>query len=170
MGAIDQIRAGYKTMHDFLEGTVADVTADQAHWSPPGSARPIGAQYAHVLFTEDGIVGGMLRGAAPLMATRFAGKTGASEPPPQGFNWGEWASSVKVDLPSLREYGNAVYAATDEYLATVSEADLAREVDMGPNGKYTVGALLNIVMGNAAWHTGEIACLKGLQGGKGYPV
>jgi hypothetical protein len=170
MSQVAALRMAYQTMHDILEGTVADVTADQASWQPPGAAHTIGANYGHVVFSEDGFVNGLLRGGAPLMATRFAGKTGASEPQPQGFAWGEWAARVTVDVPTMREYANAVYAATDEYLASISDADLDRVIDMGPAGTYPMGRLLTILMGNVAWHTGEIACVKGLQGAKGYPI
>jgi hypothetical protein len=77
---------------------------------------------------------------------------------------------VQVDVGAMREYANGVYAATDEYLASIADGDLDREIDMGPAGKDPLGRLLTIMMGNVAWHTGEIACLKGLQGVKGYPV
>jgi hypothetical protein len=160
----------FQSMHEFLENTVADVTADQSGWQPPGKAHSIAANYAHVVFGEDGVVSGIIRGGAPLMATRFAGKTGASELPPRGFGWDEWARRVAVDLPALREYAGAVYAATDEYLGSISDADLERQVEMGQAGQMPVGRVLTIMMGNVAWHTGEIACLKGLQGAKGYPV
>jgi hypothetical protein len=169
MSAVDQLRTSFKVMHDFLENTVADVTAEQAAWQPPGTAHAIGANYGHVLFSEDGIVAGMLRGTAPLMATRFAGKTGASELALQPPAWDEWARTVKVDLPAMREYAHAVYAQTDEYLAGLTEADLARELEFGPLGKQPISFILTIFAANAAWHTGEIACLKGLQGAKGYP-
>ena len=169
MGATDQLRAAYKSAHEFLEGTVADVTAEQAQWQPPGKANPIGAEYAHVLFSEDGVLGAMIGGGAPLMAGRFAGKTGASAPMPQPPNWGDWARTVKVDLAAMREYAHAVYAQTDEVLARLTEADLAREVEFGP-GKMPVSMVLTIMANNVAWHTGEISCLKGLQGAKGYPV
>jgi hypothetical protein len=170
LSQVAALRMAYSTMHEFLENTVADVSADQARWQPAGRAISIAANYAHVVFSEDGVINGMLRGGAPLMATRFAGKTGASEPPPQGFEWAEWASRVQVDLPALREYANAAYAATDEYLGSISDSDLEREIDMGAAGKWPLGRFLTVMMGNVAWHTGEIACLKGLQGAKGYPV
>jgi hypothetical protein len=160
---------GFQSMHEFLENTIADVTADQAAWQPPGRAHTIAANYAHVVAGEDGVVNGMVRGAAPLLAGRFAGKTGISEPPPRGFEWDDWARRVSIELPALREYASAVYAATDEYLASISDADLEREVEVGP-GKFSLARFLTIMMGNVAWHTGEIACLKGLQGVKGYPV
>ena len=169
MSQVAALRMAYQTMHEILEGTVADVTADQLSWQPPGAAHTIAANYSHVVFSEDGLIHGMVRGGAPLMATRFAGKTGASELPPQGFEWNDWAARVTVDVPAMREYAGGVYAETDGYLASLSDADLERVIDMGPAGTYPLGRLLTIMMGNVAWHTGEIACLKGLQGAKGYP-
>ena len=170
MSQVTALRTAFTTMHQFLENTIEGVTSDQARWQPPGLAHTIGATYAHVAFSEDAVVNAVVRGGAPLMATRFAGKTGASEPPPPGTDWAGWAGRVQVDVATMREYANATYAATDEYLASIGDADLTREIDMGPAGKFPLSQLLTIMMGNVAWHTGEIACLKGLQGAKGYPV
>jgi hypothetical protein len=173
------LREQLKGAHRLLEGTMEGVTAEQAHWAPPGTANPIGASYAHIVLSEDGTVHGMLKGAAPLLATTWVGKTGVGEPPPgpdparPGFpDWSEWARRVRVDLPALRTYAQAVYAATDEYLASLTDKDLDRPVDLSALGlkQYTARQLLTGgVLGNAQTHCGEIACLKGLQGAKGYP-
>jgi hypothetical protein len=170
MSQLAALRMGFQTMHEFLENTVADVAADQARWQPPGLAHTIGANYGHVVFGEDAVINAVVRGGAPLMATRFAGKTGASEPPPPGFDWAGWAGRVQIDVPAIREYASAVYRSTDEYLTSISDTDLDREIEMGPAGKFPLNRMLTIMMGNVAWHTGEIACLKGLQGAKGYAV
>jgi len=77
----------FKSMHEFLEGTIAGVTSEQGGWKPQGLANSIGANYGHVVFAEDGGDQRCVRGGAPLMASGFAGKTGASEPPPPGFAW-----------------------------------------------------------------------------------
>ena len=71
----------------------------------------------------------------------------------------------------MREYAQAVYAATSDYLGSASDADLARSIDLSALGlgERTVGQLCDTLLSNAQWHTGEIACLKGIQGAKGYP-
>jgi uncharacterized damage-inducible protein DinB len=76
-----------------------------------------------------------------------------------------------VDLGQLHSYAQAVYAATDEYLGSLSDADLARTIDLSAMGlgQQSLGWLLSLMLNNITWHTGEIACLKGLQGKKGYP-
>lgn len=163
-----------------LEGTMQGVTPEQAHWFPPGKANPIGANYAHVVLGQDVLINGMLKGGAPLYATAWAGKIGVSEPPPgpdpkaPGFpDWSAWARRVRVDLPALRKYAEAVYAASDVYLASLTDDDLARSVDLAMLGlgAMTVRQLLSAgVVGNALTHCGEISCLKGLQGLRGYPM
>ena len=53
MDAIELYRNLLRSAHDFLEGTLADVTPAQFTWDPPGKAFSIGANYAHVLGAED---------------------------------------------------------------------------------------------------------------------
>ncbi len=173
------IREQLKGALDVLEGTMEGVTPEQARWNPPGRAIPIGAQYAHVVFGQDGVISGLIKQEAPLFATAWAGKTGASEPPPgpdpkaPGFpDWSGWSRKVQLDLPALRQYARAVNAATDQYLAGLGDADLQRSVDLSVLGlpPMPVKRVLSLaVIGNALTHCGEISCLKGLQGAKGYP-
>ncbi|HXV43061.1 MAG TPA: DinB family protein [Anaerolineae bacterium] len=168
-----------KAAHEFLEGTMQGATTTQAHWSPPGLANPLGATYAHVALSEDGIINGMLKGSAPLFATSWEGKVGLNALPPlpgPGQNglpaWNEWARQVQVNLAALQQYAQAVYANTEEYLASLSDDDLDRALDLSALGlgQHTVASLLSTALSNVQWHCGEIACLKGLQGMRGYPV
>jgi hypothetical protein len=78
---------------------------------------------------------------------------------------------VQVDLDVIPGYAQAVYAATDAYLAGLTDEDLSRTMDLSSwgVGEQTLGWLLSLMLGNVEWHTGEISCLKGLQGAKGYP-
>ena len=174
MHQVEVLREQFKVAHGILEGTMQDVTAEQAQWSPPGIANPLGATYAHTVVGEDMILNGMVRGAAPLFATSWAGKIGVSEPPPtpdQG-SWDQWARSVKVDLPALKQYAQAVYANTDEYFASLDGSALESEIDLSrfQLGKQTVGWFLgNIMLSHVHQHCGEVSCLKGLQSAKGYP-
>ena len=101
----------------------------------------------------------------------MAERTGLSAPPPPG-DWSEWARTVQVDLAAAQGYGAAVYAATDRFLSTLNAEALERQVDLSMIGlgTQTVGYVANALLLNAAWHCGEISCLKGLQGEKGYPI
>ena len=174
--SVSLLRAQFKNAHDVLEGTMEGVTSAQAHWTPPGVANPLGATYIHVVTSEDGVISGMLKGGAPLLATAWAGKVGVNELPPmagpgvEGLPpWDAWARKAQVDLPAARVYAQVVYAATDAYLASLNDEALNQALDLGPLGQYTLGSFLSVMLFNVAWHTGEISCLKGLQGLKGYP-
>ena len=78
MDARSQFVGLFHSVHEVLEGTMADVTPEQAHWVPPGKAEPIGATYAHILMAEDYFVNGLGKGGAPLMAATFAGASASS--------------------------------------------------------------------------------------------
>ena len=176
--AVSLLREQIQAAHQLVEGTIANVTPEQAHWVPPGIAVPLGATYVHIVISEDGTVNGLLKGGAPLFASTWTGKIGVSELPPMmnpqkvGFpDWSGWSRRVRVDLEALRQYAKAVYAATDGYLASLKDKDLSRSVDLSALGlgKSTVGyVLINGILGNAFSHGGEISCLKGLQGVRGY--
>jgi hypothetical protein len=167
----DQVHNARET----FEGTVSDVTDDQLHADLGGKAPPLGALYAHLIFSEDVIMQSMIQGKTPLYQSSWKDKTGASEPmPPMDDKWATaheaWTKSVKIDLPQLREYSKAVYATTDEYLNSLKDEDLEKEVDLGPWGKKTVAYLLYaFIIGHTNNLTGEISLAKGVQGAKGYP-
>ena len=168
------LREQFKVAHGMLEGTMQDVTEAQAHWSPPGIAHPVGASYAHIITGEDVMVNGLVQGKPPMFATSWAGKAGFSEPPPmpdQG-DWDQWARNVKIDLGQLRQYAQAVYQNTDAFLASLDGTGLQRELDLAAFhlGKQTLGWFLgNILLSHTHHHCGEVSCLKGIQGAKGYP-
>jgi hypothetical protein len=177
-GAVSLLRAQYSHAHEYLEGTMQGVTSEHVHWIPQGIANPLGANYFHVLVSEDMVINGMLRGGAPLCASSWAGKAGVSEMPPmpgpetEGLpSWDSWARQVKINLADMQTYAQAVYQASDDYLASLSDDDLNNPLDLSGIGlgQQTVGSLLSIILSNTSAHTGEIACLKGLQGLKGYP-
>lgn len=169
--AINVLRAMYKTGYETLEGTMADVSNTMLHWQPPGSANTIGANYAHIVCGMDGFLNGIARGGAPLMASSWAGKIGLSEPPPQGAEIQAWSKRAKIDLPALRTYAQAVYSEVDNGLAARTDTDLEQMIDLSGIGfgQQPLSWVYGIMLANMNWHTGEIACLKGLQGQKGYP-
>jgi len=171
MNAVSLLREQIQQAHGFLEATMEGVTPEQAHWTPPGAANPLAATYVHAVASEDLAVNMVLKGGAPLYASSWAEKTGISEVQP--LTSAEWARRVRVDLPTTRSYAQAVHAATDGYLATLNDDDLARVLDLTNFGlgKMTVGTILNrMILGHIDNMCGEISVLKGLQGAKGYPI
>lgn len=149
---------------------VDDVTPEQASWIPPRIANPLGAIYVHALCEMDAMVNMLLKGEQPMYATSWVEMTGISEPSSDIDL--DWARRVKVELPTARRYGRAVYEAADAYIASLSEEDLDRRVDLSDQGlgvhsvSWYLNALVTSHINNMA---GEISTLKGIQGAKGYP-
>lgn len=160
-----------KGQHDWLEATLGEVTPDQVHWAAQGNASSVAANYGHLVWSEDILVNSVANGKPPLCSTTLDGKTGMSELPTMG-TWGEWGRRVQVDVPTLRAYAQSVYANTDAFLAGLTEADLNRNVDLTAFGFGQIPLPLFIagfVAAHTAMHAGEISCIKGLQGLRGYP-
>lgn len=166
---IEYLGAELKGAHELFVGTLSGVTSEQAHFYAGGNTVPIVAHLGHVLVFEDMIINGMLKGGAPLLA---GGKTGFSDMPPQQPPWDGWGRKVKVDLVQAMDYGMQVGASAESYVASLDDAALAKPLDltMLGLGMQTVGFILGGLVLNLHLHTGEISCLKGLQGLKGYPI
>lgn len=175
MKALELLQEELKSAREVFAGTIGNVTSEMLHQDPGGKALPLGATYAHVILSEDMLVSQMLQGKEPLMLGEWKEKTGVNKPmPPWDANYetanNEWSRSVQVNLDQLKAYQEVVFKATDEYLNSLSDEDLDREVDMGDWGKYTVATFIgNLVIGHLWSLTGEISALKGIQNVKGYP-
>ena len=170
MDAIAVLRMLAQWAHQEFEMTTADVEEDVAHQGPQGKAGNVASSMAHVIYAEDSIVQGILRGKPPLGMTAFEGKTGIGDP--QMHNTTAWIKSVRLDLPRFRTYAKAVAAATDEYIASLKESDLDRIVDLSQAqlGERPVGWVIGaLVIGHLHDLTGEISAAKGAQGRQGYP-
>ena len=160
-----------------LEATMADVSQETADRPAPGRALGVGAAYAHTVIAADNITNGMLAGRAPLGAAEWAGRTGVDRPMPMPAggpegDLGEWYRTVRVDLAACREYAQAVWASLGQFIATTSEADLERSIDMSFVGAGQMPAALvfsGFVTGHINNLTGEISAIKGVHGLQGYP-
>jgi len=171
MDAISLLREQLEGAYRFLDWTMEDVTPDQVVWIPTGLANPLGAIYAHALIVLDDTVNHLLKQDAPLFASSWVGRTGISDPLVL-VDHGR-ALAIQVDLPTARKYGRAVYESADAYLVTLKPEMLESTVDLSTIGlgTRTLAFTLNrIILAHLDNMTGEVSCLKGLQGARGYPV
>jgi hypothetical protein len=169
MNAAQVLQSAFGGAHRWFQGTIEGLTAEQANTVPEGIAHPIGSQIAHILHSEDGMIG-MLEGTPPLWQSEGWGeKLGLEMLMSQTA---ESSRAYRCDPAQLEEYGKAVFARTDAYLAGLSDEDLDRPHDLSAwgMGEVPVGQILTtMTLGNTYAHTGEISALKGTQGLKGYP-
>ena len=167
MNAVDVIRLEARHSYAWLESIVADVTAEQAAWEPPGTANSIAATYAHAMISADIDLTRHFHGREPLITTEgWAKRIGVNEMFPD-----EWPKDVAIDWQLLRGYGRAATQHVLQLVAAISQADLDRKFQMMPEslGIWSGMDVYSLHGGRHIWmHGGEIACLKGLQGRKGY--
>jgi DinB superfamily len=171
MNAQETVRQQLGFWHGTLDSMLKDCSSDTVNKKLPGSTcNSIGVIFAHTVFSEDGIVNGMFEGKPPIyVAQGWEAKTGVPHPGTGPGQDPDWASKVNMDIPKFQEYAKAVYANTDAYLSSLSDADLEKKVQ-GPIGETTVGWFLTTILAtHFPGHAGEIAALKGVQGLKGLP-
>jgi hypothetical protein len=162
----DQIRDAW----EWFELTVSDVSTSQANWRPAGTANSIGATYLHVVINADVEIHRLVYGEVPIIERDWNGAIGQGVPYDQD-RFDAWVPGVEVEWDRLREYGRAVTAWMIDAAGSVTGDILERTVDMTRAGLgmwdarrlYDMHGVHHVYM-----HGGEIACLKGLQGAKGY--
>ncbi|HSX10083.1 MAG TPA: hypothetical protein VLF93_08070, partial [Candidatus Saccharimonadales bacterium] len=84
----------------------------------------------------------------------------------------KWLKEVKLDIKQFREYAKAVFAESEEYVASLTDVDLEKDVDMSAFGmgtRKTYDFIANLISGHVYPIMGEISVLKGIQGLKGFP-
>ena len=169
--AVAIVRSNLADGHWLLEQVVDGLTEDQMHWTPSGTANTIAATYAHVVASEDLFVQETLQRRPTLEQGDWRGRDGISLPVPRrGADWFAWSRRVRVDLPAVRAYAAAVYAASGAYMAGLDPAALGRPPDAPvPGGQTSSWLVHNLLVQHAAVHNGEIAVLRGLQGLQGLP-
>jgi len=168
MNTVEFIRQQFAKLHDQIDIVMDETTDRQFNWNPPGTANPIGVIYLHIINAEDFHVHAILQGKPRIW--EIAGwdqKTGLASPPGRGRNWEE-TKTRRFTLDDLSDYQQAVRRDTDEYLAELSVGKLNETVSFS-GGERQVAEVIAGLMVHMAGHAGEIAALKGIQGGKGLP-
>ncbi|MCH8160733.1 MAG: DinB family protein [Chloroflexi bacterium] len=168
MEAKELLRDQFKTMHQFMDMTIADCSPEVLEKKEDGwTINKLGSVYAHTVLSEDMMLSGMVDGREPVLKSDgWAEKLGVDA---ASARQDETLAGLTVDLVAFREYAKAVAAATDDFLANATDQELNKEVD-SPVGKQPfITYFANLGLTHIAGHWGEIAALKGVQGLKGLP-
>ncbi len=153
-----------------LGDVCADLTQEQADWTPPGLANPIGATYWHTISLVDFVVHAWGLGQLPLSQTGGWEEKVVlfQEPDPEGGH-GASLNTIRIDLAAMHEYTQAVTTAMTRWLDSLTPDDLDRTIDTFIGEMTLAQALESFVAWHTNAHCGEISALKGCQGFKGYP-
>ena len=156
MNTVELTQYTLSSAFNILEQVVADLTQEQADWTPPGTVSTIGAIYSHTITYVDFILQEACIGQSDAV---FA------EPPPEEIRMRE----VQVELSTLHAYAGEVETAFHDWLSSLTPRDLEREMETSV-GTLNLGQLLEVyIIWHINVHCGEISALKGCQGLQGYP-
>ncbi len=156
MNTVDLLQYSLGFAFEILGEVTADLTQEQADWAPPGTTSSISANYSHILTHVD------------FFVQKFCIEQDHAEfqkPPPAEI----MMRDVQVELSELHEQARKVRTAAQDWLSTVTPADMERKIETSI-GELCFGEMLEAyVIWHINAHCGEIAALKGCQGLKGYP-
>jgi hypothetical protein len=172
MNTVELLQFSVDNAFGILGQVTADLTQEQADWTPPNIANPIGATYWHVISGADEVVHHWCQGQEPLSkrdSWREQALSVAVPEPERGGDWLAYMQEIRVDLPLMHEYARLVCAAIQSWLALQTPDDLERKIET-PIGVLSLAQMLaTFVVWHIDAHCGEIAALKGCLGVRGYP-
>jgi len=150
----------------YLDAAIQETDAKTMGEKLPGATvGPIGEIYGHTVSGEDWAFNQLLQGKELMLTSGWAEKLGIAP----GTKDPDWNAVARDHLAELQAYGTAVREATDAFLDGLSDEDLDKEIDFFGR-KETMGwVIADTVLVHVAFHSGEIASLKGVMGQKGLP-
>ena len=170
MQAIDVLRGMYGRIYPMLMGEVAELSLDDLKHTHPGAT--IGSMldtFVHTIMGDDLLVNVMTRGVAPMWATGdWSAKTGivlaersADPATVAAMDASQWAAFL--------EFAAAVRASTEAYLASASDDEMARMVNVPFLGRDMAVAdfLGQVSVFHMIEHAAEISALRGVMGKSG---
>lgn len=170
MNGVDALRSAFNASYFWYDGTIANVSEDQANYRPEGRAHAIATLATHIQQSEDWFFNQLMKGGETMWETEGWGdKLGL----PNVMQMQDGAEvTIEGGLERLKPYQDAVRANTAAYLDGLTDEDLDDELDLSSMGVGTMrraDVIANFVLGNTFAHTGEISAIQGVQGATGYP-
>jgi len=163
---------GYSRIPEFLENVLKDLTQDDLDWQPKHDCNSIGWLVWHLTRQQDAQIASLIGGEQLWVTDRWYTKFGRQpEPDDVGFGHSpEQVSALKSpELRTLLDYSRAVVERSKEYISSLSENDLDRELnEPWFQPLPTVGVRLVSILDDSALHAGQAAYIRGLRQGKGW--
>jgi hypothetical protein len=169
MNGIQATRETLDLVHQYLEAPIADCSPETlVHTFPGATIGSIISIYLHALESEDWCIQELIQGKQKLVvAGKYYEKWGL--PPAGSAEELDW-TNLSVPLEAVQAYGKEVYAATDAWLATATDADLDKEIKWFNNQTHSAAwVIADTIHVHLPFHAGEISSLKGVMGLKGLP-
>lgn len=163
MDAVTYATSNLKEAFGLVNMCAAGVDEAQYNWKPSGTCNVMAKSHVHVVSSVDFFINGLVKG----------GKLGWSDIA-QARNLPEnprdvWTFDGAIPLAAMQEYSDAVQSSVLEYVSSLKDADLDREIETQFFGTKPVAWLVQLAGNHAVGHAGDMAAIKGMQGLKGLP-
>ncbi len=167
MNGVAAIKETLGLARQYLEAAIQETDAATLGRKLPGATvGPIGEIYGHTVGGEDWAFNQLIQGRDQLLKSGgWASKLGLDAKSTEH----DWNAVAQGHMKELQEYGKAVFAATDAFLDSISDADLDKPIDFFGRKESMGWVIADTVLVHVAFHSGEIASLKGVMGLKGLP-
>jgi len=168
----DLLIDGYSRIPELLENVLKGLTQDDLDWQPRHDCNSIGWLVWHLTRQQDAQIASLIGGEQLWVTDRWYTKFGRQpEPDDVGFGHSpEQVSALKSpELRTLLDYSRAVVERSKEYISSLSENDLDRELnEPWFQPLPTVGIRLVSILDDSVLHAGQAAYIRGLRQGKGW--
>ena len=163
MKAIDYVKLQTEQAFGLLKMAADGMDDAQYNLDGPGTCNAAAKSHVHALTSYDFFLISKAKGADMLWPA-FAPQHGL--PPNSTEIWGHGGAIAGA---AINEFAEQIQKATLDYIATLNDADLDRQVDTQFFGKQALAYVLQLAAMHCAGHAGDVAAVKGMQGLKGLP-
>jgi hypothetical protein len=172
MSTVEFIRSSLQQMHTMYDEAIGDLTGDQIHWRANDKGQPIAFILWHYVRTEDNIIQFVLQRKPTVWIEGGWDEKLGLDRISQGTGMSlQDAQALRISKDEFLGYMQAVWQATDEFLAAADDAFLLQTTTVKPLGEMPIqNAIGNMCLTHGFTHLGEIAHLRGLQGLRGMAV
>jgi hypothetical protein len=172
MATVDFISSSLKQMHGMYDSAIGDLTEEQIHWRANDKGQPISFVLWHYVRTEDNIIQFVLQRKPTVWIEGGWDQKLGLDRISQGTGMSlQDAQALRISKTEFLGYMQAVWQATDKYLAAADDAFLMQTTTVKPLGEMPIqNAIGNMCLTHGFTHLGEIAHLRGLQGLRGMAV
>ncbi len=166
MSSLDFMKQTLEFVHRGFRGAPEGLTTEQLQFVPDGQSHSIAWCMWHAARIEDLFFQQIFQAKRSEWETGgWAEKTGLPE---KGFGTGQSTEDAKevtiASLDAFRDYQAEVARLAFEFLGSLTESDLEREVKLGEKTE-TIGESVNLhLVIHLNGHRGEVNLIRGMQG------
>lgn len=168
----DLLIDGYNRVPEFLQNVLKGLTQDDLDWQPKHDCNSIGWLVWHLTRQQDAQIASLTGGKQLWVTERWYTKFN-QQPEPDDVGFGHSPEQVSAfkspDSRTLLGYNRAVVERSKQYISSLSENDLHRELnEPWFQPLPTVGVRLVSILDDSVLHAGQAAYVRGLRQGKGW--